>query len=75
MGYIWDQAWEKDIYITKNWDSTMEEYPDRYLNRAYYDGHVVIRVNPGGDSFRVYMLDNTDEEYKIKYASPVYTCK
>ena len=75
MGYLWDQAWEKDIYITKNWDSTMEEYPDRYLNRAYYDGHVVIRVNPGGDSFRVYMLDNTDEEYKIKYASPVYTCK
>ena len=20
MGYLWDQAWDKDIYITKNWD-------------------------------------------------------
>ena len=74
MGYLWEQTWAKDIYITKNWDSTMEEYSDRYLNRAYYDGHVVIRVKPGGGSFRVYMLDNTDEEYTIKYASPVYIC-
>jgi hypothetical protein len=29
-------------------------------------GHVVIRVAPGGDTFKVSIIDDTDECYKVK---------
>lgn len=29
-------------------------------------GHVVLRVNPGGDQYYVYVLDDTNEQYKVK---------
>jgi len=36
------------------------------LDRLASDrGHVVVRVAPGGDSFRIYVLDNADEEMRI----------
>ncbi len=28
-------------------------------------GHIVVRVNPGGDHYRVYVLDNRDERDTI----------
>lgn len=75
LSYLFQQVWVKDIYLTKNWDSTMEANKDVYAQCAGYDGHVVLRVDPGGEQFRVYMLDNRDELYKIKSVSRVYACK
>ena len=31
-----------------------------------YNGHIVLRVMPGGGEFYVYMLDDSDFEYRIK---------
>ena len=38
-------------------------------------GHVVIRVLPGGGSFYVYVLDDSDLEYKVKSVFGPYVCK
>ena len=75
MSYLAQQSWIKDIYLTKNWDSTMEAHKELYQGCAGYDGHVVIRVAPGGEKFNVYMLDNTDYQYKVKSVSRVYYCQ
>jgi len=33
------------------------------------DGHVIVRVAPGGQSFRVYVTDNADESDRVKLVS------
>jgi glyoxylase-like metal-dependent hydrolase (beta-lactamase superfamily II) len=38
-------------------------------------GHIVIHVEPGGDSFRVIILDDSAESYKIKAVHGPYTCR
>ena len=30
------------------------------------DGHIVVKVKPGGDSYHVYILDATNEESFVK---------
>jgi hypothetical protein len=40
-----------------------------------YDGHIVIRVANGGGEFYVYMLDDTDFEYKVKSIHGPYNSK
>lgn len=38
-------------------------------------GHVVVRVDPGGDSYRVYVLDSTRENGNITGAFGPYRCR
>lgn len=40
-----------------------------------YNGHIVLRVAPGGQSFNVYMLDDSNFEYKIKFVAGLYLSK
>lgn len=40
-----------------------------------YDGHIVLRVAPGGKRYQVYMLDDSDFEYRVKFISGVYNSK
>lgn len=40
-----------------------------------YNGHIVLRVAPGGGSFYVYMLDDTNFEYKVKSIHGPYKSK
>ena len=40
-----------------------------------YNGHIVLRVAPGGKSFYVYMLDDTDFQYKVKSIHGPYSSK
>lgn len=28
-------------------------------------GHIVVRVSPGGDTYMIYILDDSSEEYKV----------
>lgn len=34
------------------------------INTPY--GHIVIRVEPGGESYRIYTLDDSSEENRIR---------
>jgi hypothetical protein len=38
-------------------------------------GHVVIRVSPGGDAYRVFTLDDSAETYKITSIHGPYECR
>lgn len=40
-----------------------------------YDGHIVLRVKPGGKKFYVYMLDDSDFEYRVKSIHGPYKSK
>ena len=40
-----------------------------------YNGHIVLRVKPGGKSFYVYMLDDSNFEYKVKSIHGPYKSK
>ena len=42
---------------------------------AGHSGHIVLRVLPGGEYFNVYMLDDSDFEYKVKYVVGPYHSK
>lgn len=37
-------------------------------------GHIVVRVSPGGQRYYVYVLDDTNENYKVKQIHGPYTC-
>ena len=38
-------------------------------------GHIVVRVSPGGQRYYVYVLDDTNESYKVKQIYGPYQCK
>ncbi len=40
-----------------------------------YNGHIVLRVAPSGNNFHVYMLDDSDFEYKVKSIHGPYKSK
>ena len=40
-----------------------------------YNGHIVLRVMPGGNEFYVYMLDDSNFEYKVKSVHGPYLSK
>ena len=57
---------DRDVFLTNYHDSTYADDPETLARVKAARGHVVLRVLPGGDSFYVYMLDDTDMEYKVK---------
>lgn len=68
-------TWEKDIFCTSAHPAAVAANATLYNNVAGTEGHVVIRVLPGGDKFYVYVLDDTDFEYRIKSIHGPYSCK
>lgn len=40
-----------------------------------YNGHIALRVMPGGKEFYVYMLDDSDFEYRVKSIHGPYTSR
>ncbi len=57
---------KRDIFAT-NTPEISKTYVGAYLKDLKGErGHVVIKVLPGGDSFYMYMLDDTGERYAVK---------
>ncbi|MBQ9137190.1 MAG: hypothetical protein IJX65_00965 [Alistipes sp.] len=73
----WMVFWNKDFYTTSiHPDQLTEDATKNLFARvAGYDGHVVVRVAKGGETYWVYMLDNTNFEYKVKSIHGPYTSK
>ena len=63
------------MYFTNIDPSLTEAAPELYARSAGIGGHVVIRVAPGGREYRVYLLDDTDMEYRIKQVDGPFLCK
>ncbi|MBO4670855.1 MAG: MBL fold metallo-hydrolase [Bacteroidales bacterium] len=55
----------QDMFFTNLPMTLVNASPDIYKDCKCLGGHIVIRVSPDGDFF-VYVLDDTDSEYKVK---------
>lgn len=65
----------KDFYFTSVHPDSVKENPAVFAKCKAVEGHIVIRVAPGGSQFMVYVLDPSDFNYKIKSINGPYICK
>jgi hypothetical protein len=56
----------RDIFVTLLRDATKIATGTRAAQVASDHGHVVVRVEPGGDRYWVLVLDDTTESYRIR---------
>ena len=61
-----------DIYCTSVGESLLTKYPTDYAKCEATSGHIVIRVAKGGESFKVYTLDDMSSDYRVKSISETY---
>lgn len=67
---------KRDIFMTTIHESAKAYLGEGNLKRlAGYDGHIVIKVAPGGSSFSVLVLTATDESHRIKSIHGPYQCR
>lgn len=64
---------ERDIFVTHVSPATAATTYDIQKTAKSTQGHVVIRVAPGGASYRVFVLDDEDESMAIKAVFGPYT--
>lgn len=62
---------DRDIFVTNTSDATLRTSYG-LGQAASTQGHVVIRVAEGGDSYRVFVLDDEDERMTVKAAFGPY---
>ena len=67
--------WVKDFFTTNGHSEAVAQYEELYNKLAGYNGHIVLRVDKGGDKFYVYMLDDSNFEYKVKSIHGPYSSK
>ena len=66
---------KSEVFTTNAHPEALTENPDTYAKISGYNGHIVLRVAPGGGSYYVYMLDATNFEYRVKSIHGPYTSK
>ncbi len=64
----------RDIFATNIMDETRVVIGSRIDQLKSQQGHVVIRVNPGGESYMIYILDDSEENFRIKAVHGPYSC-
>ena len=57
---------ERDIFITNLMEETKIVVGQKLTQLKSQQGHIVIRVNPGGNDYMIYILDDSSESFKIK---------
>lgn len=62
------------LYFT-NIDPVVSTPNANLYDKTHYNGHVVIRVKPGGDEFWVFQLDDTNNLYKVKSIEGPIKCE
>jgi hypothetical protein len=67
-------TWTKDVFLT-NLHADLSGADPELFALAHANGHIVVRVAPGGDSFSVYMLDDSDFGYRIKSIHGPFNCR
>jgi len=63
----------RDIFVT----NTMEEtrvVSGRMDSLKSQQGHIVVRVSPGGEEYMIYILDDSEENFKVKAIHGPYNC-
>ena len=65
----------KHFYFTNIGPEQRRAHKELYDKSAGMNGHIVIRVMPGGSEFYVYLLDDTDFEYQVLQVDGPFKCK
>lgn len=65
----------RDIFTTNLMEETKIVVGRAVEKLKSSQGHVVIRVSPGGNEYMVYVLDDMTTEYKVKASFGPYTSK
>ena len=65
----------KDFFATNIHHQTLNDNRELIDKIGGYDGHIVLRVAPGGDNFMVYLLDDTNFNYDVKSIHGPYESK
>ena len=63
------------LYCTSVGEQQLAADPEAYKKCAEVNGHIVIRVAPGGKEYMVYSLDDTNSKYRIKKIDGPFKCK
>ena len=64
-----------NIYCTSVGEKMLELYPKIYKKCRAVSGHIVFRVEPDGEKFWVYVLDDFDSKYRIKMVDGPFKSK
>ncbi|MEC4590175.1 MBL fold metallo-hydrolase [Nitrospirillum amazonense] len=71
----WPGAKPRDVFATELLPAAAQ-VNERFLPALRSrQGHVVVRVTPGGDSYRIFVLDPTREEGGVTLACGPYACR
>jgi hypothetical protein len=73
LSYIY--GWTKEFFTTNAHPAAIAANPEIFKAMAGYNGHIVLRVLPGGDKFYVYMLDDSNFDYRVKSIHGPYKSK
>ena len=73
--YITGESWYNSFFATNLHPKYISANQSLVNQFSGYNGHIVIRVKPGGGEYNVYMLDDTNFEYRIKSIHGPYTSK
>lgn len=65
MMSTWTYPGPRDIFATNIMEET-RVVTGRIDNLKSQQGHIVVRVNPGGESYMIYILDDSEENFRIK---------
>lgn len=63
------------VFTTNAHPDALVENADTYAKLAGHSGHIALRVAPGGGEYYVYMLDDSDFDYRVKSIHGPYTSK
>ncbi len=55
----------RDVFSTSIMEETAVVIGPTIDNLKSQQGHIVVRVNPGGDTYLIYILDDTEENFRI----------
>ena len=75
MMSTWTYPGERDVYSTNVMESTHKVIGSRIDNMKSQQGHIVIRVSPGGENYTIFILDDSTESFKIKSVHGPYVSK
>ncbi len=74
MMSTWTYPGPRDVFATNIMEEIHTVIGSRIDDMKSRQGHIVIRVNPGGESFMIFILDDSEENYKITGLHGPYIC-
>jgi beta-lactamase superfamily II metal-dependent hydrolase len=74
MMSAWTYPGPRDVFATNMMEETRVVIGERIDSMKSQQGHIVIRVNPGGDAFMIYILNDSTESFKVKSVHGPYNC-